>query len=164
MALLQSELRAAATRSTIRRSAPATYGQITAFLCHSHKDSNLALGLQQKLQEQGLNLYIDWQDESMPEQPNRETADRLRRRIVDCTWFLFLATANSMASRWCPWEIGYADGKKTAGKIVLVPTYDGITTHGNEYLQLYPQIDLSKSGQLAKYEPNATQGTFAIFS
>lgn len=42
-------------------------GQRTAFLCHSHKDRHLALGLQALLSQHGLNLYIDWQDAEMPD-------------------------------------------------------------------------------------------------
>ncbi|MCH5937009.1 toll/interleukin-1 receptor domain-containing protein, partial [Salmonella enterica] len=65
-------------------------------------------------------------------------------------WFLFLATENSMSSRWCPWEIGYADGKKNLNNIVIVPTVDSSGRHhGNEYLQLYSRIDTTPNGALA---------------
>src|SRR5437867_3517778 len=102
MAIRQGDLQAAAQRSPLRKSAPA-FGQSTAFLSHSHKDRQLAEGLQEMLRQRGMDLYIDWQDASMSDQPTRETAVRLQRRIVDTTWFFFLATANSMSSRWCPW-------------------------------------------------------------
>jgi hypothetical protein len=116
----------------------------TAFLCHSHKDRDVALGLKALLESQGASLYIDWLDEEMPETPNQETAKRIRAKIVDSDLFLFLATPNSMASRWCPWEIGYADGKKPIDAIVIVPTKDD-TGHyyGNEYLQLYRRLEAS---------------------
>lgn len=160
MSIDQSDLTNAAARSYIQRNAAVRSGQSTAFLCHSHKDRELAFGLQQLMREQGLDLYIDWQDISMPEQPNGETAGRLRQRIVDCNWFLFLATNNSMTSRWCPWELGYADGKKSIEKIAVIPTHDGLKTHGNEYMQLYRRIDRSSVGTLAIFSPNAAQGTF----
>ena len=115
----------------------------TAFLCHSHKDREAALGLKAIIEEQGGSLYIDWLDEGMPESPNRETAERIRKKIVECDFFLFLATANSTASRWCPWEIGYADGKKPSDAIVIVPTTDQGRFYGNEYLQLYRRLDPS---------------------
>lgn len=83
----------------------------TAFLCHSHKDQDLVKGLITLLVEAGWQIYVDWADSSMPETPNRQTAGKIKKRIEDYYFFLFLATANSMASRWCPWEIGYADGK-----------------------------------------------------
>ena len=116
----------------------------TAFLCHSHKDRDAALGLKSLLESQGASLYIDWLDEEMPETPNQETAKRIRTKIVDSDLFLFLATPNSMASRWCPWEIGYADGKKPIDSIVIVPTKDDSGHYyGNEYLQLYRRLEAS---------------------
>lgn len=106
----------------------------TAFLCHSHKDVNLAKCVQAFLNYQGWEVYIDWDDASMPDVPNRGTAEIIQEKIRDLMWFLFLATENSMASRWCPWEIGYADGSKKYDSILILPTSNGTTTHGNEYL------------------------------
>lgn len=114
----------------------------TAFLCHSHKDRDLALGLKALMEEQGGNLYIDWLDDEMPEVPNRVTAERIKSKIIECQLFIFLATPNSMKSRWCPWEIGYADGKKPIDDIVIAPTKDDLGQfHGNEYLQLYRRLE-----------------------
>ncbi len=89
----------------------------------------------------------------MPETPNRETAARIKQKIVDLDYFLFLATANSMSSRWCPWEIGYADGKKQIDRILMLPTTDGNRTHGNEYLQLYRRIEMSSLDKLGVWQP-----------
>lgn len=116
----------------------------TAFLCHSHKDRDLALGLKTIIEGQGGTLYIDWLDEEMPETPNRTTAQRIKGKIVESDLFMFLATPNSMVSRWCPWEIGYADGKKPIDSIVVVPTKDDAGRYyGNEYLQLYRRLEPS---------------------
>ncbi|WP_237715923.1 toll/interleukin-1 receptor domain-containing protein [Rubrivivax gelatinosus] len=133
--------------------------QRTAFLCHSHLDKELAEGLQVWLAEQGVDLYIDWKDNTMPETPNRETAARIKRRIQSSHLFLFLATANSKASRWCPWELGYADGEINWSQIVIVPTADSSGTHGNEYLQLYRRLDSNSLGQLFIFDPGSVQGT-----
>lgn len=84
----------------------------TAFLCHSHKDQELAKGLQVLLKENGWDVYIDWEDNEMPSSPNKETASKIKSKITTTDWFLFLATSNSTQSRWCPWEIGYADSQK----------------------------------------------------
>lgn len=111
----------------------------SAFLCHSHRDETLVKGLIALFQEKGIDLYIDWKDHSMPEAPNAETAKKIQDAIRGRDLFLFLATANSKASRWCPWEIGYADASKR--KIFIIPTADGAGTYGNEYLQLYAKID-----------------------
>lgn len=142
MPIDQYELRQAASRNFTFTKKSAAYGQRKGFLCHSHADRNLALGFQQKLKEEGLDLYIDWQDLSMPPEPNRETAEKIKLMIRDADVFLFLATENSMASRWCPWEIGYADGVKRSIQIAIVPTRDSNGRfYGNEYLQLYRRID-----------------------
>lgn len=98
----------------------------------------------------------------MPASPNRETAAKIKDRIVACDYFLFLATANSMASRWCPWEVGYADGKKSIDQILLIPTTDDQGRfHGNEYLQLYRRIMLADDGDVAAFNPGETLGVYA---
>lgn len=157
MAIRIDALRSAATRQAafVARSLneARTLGVKTAFLCHSHHDANLAKGLVQLLSDAGWRVYIDWQDTEMPNTPNRETAQRIKQKIIDLEYFLFLATPNSMASRWCPWEIGYADGKKQLDRILIVPTEDGAQTHGNEYLQLYRRVDLSDRNELAVWLP-----------
>ncbi|MBL6987466.1 MAG: toll/interleukin-1 receptor domain-containing protein [Methylobacter sp.] len=131
----------------------------TAFLCHSHKDEKLAEGLQVLLAENGWSLYIDWQDHEMPPQPNKITAFKIKNKIEQLDWFLFLATPNSSASRWCPWEIGIADTKKSHERIVIIPTTDNSGNwYGNEYLQLYNQIDFAQAGKLAKFPAGQTTG------
>jgi hypothetical protein len=160
MALDQFQLQRAAQRQPLRKSQPYTGRQYTAFLCHSHLDKELAEGLQVVLSEQGVQLYIDWKDASMPPEPNRETAARIQQRIKSCDWFLFLATANSMASRWCPWELGYADGQKQPDRIAVVQTSDSSTTHGNEYMQLYRRVDSNNAGQLLWLPAGGNQGQF----
>ncbi|MCE4540758.1 toll/interleukin-1 receptor domain-containing protein [Pelomonas sp. P7] len=159
MALAQSDLQRAAQRQPLRKSQPFNGRQPTAFLCHSHLDKEPAEGLQVWLAEQGVELYIDWKDGAMPETPDRETARRIQSRIVNSDWFLFLATANAKASRWCPWELGYADGKKNLNQIAIVPTSDGRGTYGNEYLQLYRRLDANSLSQLLLFEAGSSQGT-----
>jgi len=159
MAIFQAELRGAAQRSVGRAPLTKRAGQASAFLCHSHVDRELALGLQTALREHGLDLYIDWQDGTMPTTPNAETANKLRQRIVGCDLFLFLATENSMKSRWCPWELGYADGKKQNDRIVVVPTSDGYTTHGSEYLGLYRHIDKTAATGYEVFKPGSINGS-----
>jgi hypothetical protein len=158
MAINQSELLNAGQRRPLLKSQVRAGLQKTAFLCHSHRDDKLAEGLQALLAEQGVALYIDWKDASMPPEPNRETAARIQHHIKTCDWFLFLATANSMASRWCPWELGYADGQKQPDRIAIVPTSDSTSTHGNEYMHLYRRIDATSAGQLVWVPAGTYQG------
>lgn len=128
MPLSQSTLRQASHLTRVRKSLSEARltGYPTAFLSHSHKDAALAKGLQNFLQQQGWDVYIDWEDTAMPDRPNRETANRVQTKIVELDLFLFLATQNSMASRWCPWELGYADGKKSNDSILIVQTADDL--------------------------------------
>jgi hypothetical protein len=111
----------------------------SAFLCHSHKDEELVKGLLAYFEEAGIDIYVDWKDNEMPETPNGETARQIQSKIKSMGLFLFLATANAKDSRWCPWEIGYADSSNRS--IFIIPTSDGYNTFGNEYLELYPRID-----------------------
>ena len=81
-------------------------------------------------------------------------------------WFLFLATSNSIQSRWCPWEIGFADSVKSYEKILIIPTEDDYGNwYGNEYLQLYKKVDegsnktTGKSGY-AVFEAGSDSGTW----
>jgi hypothetical protein len=88
----------------------------------------------------------------MPERPTRRTAERIQEKIRGCNVFLFLATSNSMSSRWCPWEIGYADGVKRVDSILVIPTQDGWgTVYGNEYLQLYRHLDFAPIGGIGHF-------------
>lgn len=148
MTISQYDLKIAAARNTFARNQSGKgYLQKSGFLCHSHKDRELALGLQQLLKEQGMDLYIDWQDASMPEEPDAHTAARLRNVIRGADVFLFLATSNSMSSRWCPWELGFADGVKRNEQVAVIATRDASGNYyGNEYLQLYRRIDQSSAG------------------
>lgn len=129
----------------------------TAFLCHSHKDKGLVEGIVNLLNENDWKVYVDWTDSSMPETPDRQTALNIQSKIRELKYFLFLATENSMSSRWCPWEIGYANGVKEIEKILIIPTKDrsGIA-RGNEYLQLYRRIDIADGGGLAAWKPGQT--------
>ncbi|QEZ48998.1 toll/interleukin-1 receptor domain-containing protein (plasmid) [Cupriavidus oxalaticus] len=159
LTISQHNLRRAAIGS-LGASRSKGYGQKSAFLCHSHKDRDLALGLAVLMKNAGVDLYIDWLDESMPARPSRTTAEQLKLRIFAADWFLFLATENSTASRWCPWELGYADGKKALSRIAVVPTSNSTgTTFGSEYLDLYRRIDVSAVGELIAVEPSQSYGT-----
>lgn len=165
MPIALSTLRSAAIRfsaaqpRTIKEAR--TLGLRTIFLCHSHRDKDLVQGVVTLLNESGWRVYVDWADASMPETPNRETAARIEQEITDLDYFIFLATPNSMSSRWCPWEIGYADGKKPIDKILVLPTSDSAGTHGSEYLQLYRRIDMSDQNRLAVWQPgDSKNGVF----
>jgi hypothetical protein len=167
MAILQEDLRrkAVSFRSALYESTQFSRlasKKRSAFLCHSHKDENLVLGMLVLLEEEGIELYVDWKDHAMPEITDKTTASKIQQKIRERDIFLFLATGNSKASRWCPWEIGYADASNR--QIYIIPTSDNFTTYGNEYLGLYDHIDHGTAGEkkaLALYQPKAEKGRWA---
>lgn len=161
MTISQYDLRSAAARNvSLKNQRSRGYGQKTGFLCHSHRDRDLALGLQQWLKEQGMELYIDWLDPYMPDAPDASTADRIRTMIKGADVFLFLATNDSMASRWCPWELGFADGVNRNDQIAIIATRDASGNYyGNEYLQLYRRIDQSTAGNALYWYPKGSQSS-----
>jgi len=134
-------------------------GLRSVFLCHSHHDADAVQGLMAMFSEEGWRVYVDWQDAAMPEKPTRETAQRIQQKIRDLYYFIFLATRNSVASRWCPWEIGFADSAKQTDSIFVIPTTDRTGDwYGNEYLQLYRKIDLAENGRFRVWHPGQNQG------
>jgi hypothetical protein len=159
-------LRSASFRSGVAKSASTlteahSLGVRTAFLCHSHDDENMVRGLLNLFQEDGWRVYVDWQDPAMGEKPTRETAEKIKLTIRVMDYFLFLATPNSVASRWCPWEIGYADSEKAVDRILIIPTTDRSGTwYGNEYLQLYRKIDEAEGGKLGVWNPGESKGVW----
>jgi hypothetical protein len=154
MPIAQSTLRNA-SYSTLRRGSlheARANNRPTAFLSHSHKDALLAKGLQVFLNKEGWDVYIDWEDTAMPDKANRQTADRIKQKITQLDLFLFLATYHSMTSRWCPWELGYADGEKQNDDILLIQTRDDQgSTYGSEYLDLYRRIDYATGGGIGAF-------------
>jgi hypothetical protein len=134
-------------------------GLRTLFLCHSHLDAEYVSGLITLLDDHNWRVYVDWRDNAMPESPNGETAKVIRQKIRDLDYFAFLATPNSVSSRWCPWEIGYADGVKRHEQIFVIPTEDQSGRwYGREYLQVYQRVDIGEGQILGVWQPNSSQG------
>ncbi len=105
-----------------------------------------------------MDLYIDWLDPYMPDTPDGTTANRIRTVIKEVDVLLFLATYDSMVSRWCPWELGFADGVKLNEQIAVIATHDTSGNYyGNEYLQLYRRIDQATAGNSLYWYPKGSQ-------
>ena len=134
-------------------------GKQTAFLCHSRKDASMAKGLQGFLQSEGWMVYIDWEGSSMQPTPGPLTSQNTRERIKRLDWFIYLATTNSATSRWCGWEMGYADAVKPADRILIIPTYDSdAKRHGREFMDLYRHISKAAQGGYGVFDPVTRRG------
>lgn len=117
----------------------------TVFLSHKHDDLTDLRGLIGILENIGAKVYIDSMDNSMPDQTCGDTAKRIKEVIKYCDKFILLATSKAIESYWCNWELGIGDTHKYIQHIALLPIkekgqYDW-QYKGNEYLQIYPQID-----------------------
>ena len=56
---------------------------------------------------------------------------------------IFLTTKSSVSSRWMPWELGYFDGFNSNVAILpVVPEGGALDFDREEYLQLYPKVDV----------------------
>ena len=114
------------------------------FLSHSHVDATYVHNAVLFLRKMGVDVYVDWMDDNMPKHTSGETARLLKEKIKSNDKFVFLATNNSINSKWCHWEIGYGDAFKYIDKIALFPLADsGGNWQGTEYLQIYPFIKAS---------------------
>ncbi len=126
----------------------ATGAKVTIFLSHSHIDKDLIKGLITVLAEQGVTVYVDWNDNTMPRVTSRITAERIKSRIGEMQLFAILATHNAMNSKWVPWETGVADQKKAESCIFVIPVADSSGKFpGSEYLQLYQRFELDSANK-----------------
>ena len=155
--LTESAVRARAVR--IARSAERTAGRILleatasvgqkfdVFLSHSSTEpEEILLGIKLFLEDDGLSVYVDkYSDPQLsPGKVSRKTANILRSRMGDSKILLYIHSAHSSKSRWMPWELGYFDGLK--GKVGVIPVTKNQeeTFKGEEYLNLYPYVEIAK--------------------
>jgi hypothetical protein len=114
------------------------------FLSHSKLDEEEIWGLKFKLEDYGYSVYIDWVDDPHLDRGDvsKETAALLRQRMRTSSSLLYVTSANSVESKWTPWELGYKDGH--AGRAAVLPISPQETAedtyHGVEYLSLYPYL------------------------
>lgn len=161
MAFLVDEVLAAARVETRQKSSDAAAilsehrAQVTSirnsyvtyddFLCHSHADKRLVVGMKYLLERAGRTVFVDWI--ASPNPPGAKisaaNAQLVRNAMKRCKRLVYLHTKNSTVSKWCPWELGYFDALgKNGNRVALLATYRNATI-GQEYLDLYPELDPS---------------------
>ena len=121
-------------------------GKYDLFISHSYMDRELVKVLYEKFEEAGYKLYIDWKEKTLQNRENvsAETASQLKIRMNNCMGLSYIATSNIVNSKWCPWELGYADGKKNKAAILPITKDKVYEYKGLEYLGIYPYIDYEK--------------------
>jgi len=132
--------------------------EITVFLSHSHDDKELVKGLIELLAEQGIFIYVDWNDSGMPRITSGKTAKKIKKKIKELDFFFFLATENGLNSRWCPWELGVADSLKPWEAILIIPVADPYGEFkGSEYLQIYNHLEITYDGKPYIVKPGVSK-------
>jgi hypothetical protein len=119
----------------------------TVFLSHSHLDREHAQRVREQFAQFGVDVYVDWLDDGLPEETSPATAKLLKGKIHSSSRFVLLATQKSLKSLWVPWELGCADGLRQYKEIAVLPILveSGIW-RGTEYMGIYQQIMEEDSG------------------
>lgn len=117
------------------------------FLSHSRLDSELILGVKLALESAGHSVYVDWISDPQLDRSrvSAATAEKLRARMGQSRSLFYVHSKNASTSRWMPWELGYFDGHN--GNVAVLPVVEASTGlfHGEEYLGLYPYVDVTGS-------------------
>ncbi|MDR1877514.1 MAG: toll/interleukin-1 receptor domain-containing protein [Flavobacteriaceae bacterium] len=134
--------------------------EVTVFLSHKHfdtEDLKRTIALFKRL---GVDVYIDWMDEEMPQKTSGETAQKIKQKIKSNKKFVLLATEDAISSKWCNWELGYGDAHKYIEHIAILPVKSDYTDFsGSEYLQIYPVISLKYSFRDTEFIVTYPNGT-----
>ena len=136
------------------------------FLSHSFNDAGLVLGIKRLLEEAGKSVYIDWIDDPDLERGSvsGKTARKLRLRMGQCSTLIYAYSQSSQSSRWMPWELGYFDGLNgNVAVLPIVPDQGTLDFEKEEYLQLYPKIDLVGSSLFVNRSQKTERAPFKSF-
>lgn len=147
------------TKSAASTRTPSTTA--TVFLSHSHKDAALVEPTILLLAGQGVKVYVDWKDSSMPAVTSPETAARIKERIGGCEKFVVLGTNNAVLSKWIPWELGVADSRTKPDNIAIMPVVPQYQTwEGHEYIGIYSRLETADDGRWAVFPPGKNRGEY----
>jgi len=142
MSDMQGFVKEAEVRQRMVKAAAARQSKNT-FLSHSSKDNVLLPGAIRILENHGASVYVDVGDDRLPDPPSVQTAQVLRDTVQAMRKFVLLVSPNSRRSNWIPWELGLADGHKSAPNVTLFPAVaTALETRwvDQEYLGLYTRI------------------------
>lgn len=124
------------------------------FLSHSYLDKKLILTLIVLFNNAGYSVYVDWIYDKNLNRNNvsPKTASVIKKRVSTCKGLSYIATRNIGNSKWCPWELGLADGMLNGKSCILPVMEESGTFRGREYLGLYPYIEYGKTRRRKVYD------------
>lgn len=130
----------------LREDAAPKSATFDVFLSHSSAEpEEILLGIKAFLEDAGLTVYVDrYSDPQLkPDDVTSATAEILRHRMRNSGALLYVYSRFSKKSRWMPWELGFFDGLKGRVGIVPVTQNQEEAFKGEEYLNLYPHVDVA---------------------
>ena len=129
------------SRGVINESFAFSEEKVSVFISHKHDDLDDLKGIIGFLEEEfNVIVYIDSEDESMPRITSGETAKKIKDRIKKCKKFILLATNGAVESKWCNWELGFADAIKGGDAVLFPMKGKGSDYTGKEYMEIYSYI------------------------
>lgn len=133
----------------------------TVFVSHSHEDAEFVEPVILLLENEGVVVYVDWKDSSMPKVTSPETAAQIKERIAGCEKFLVVGTNNAAGSRWIPWELGVADSHRGLSNIAILPVVPQYRRwEGQEYIGIYSRLERAKDGRWAVFPAGENRGKY----
>lgn len=113
------------------------------FISLSFLDKKLILTLIDLFNNAGYSVYVDWIDDKNLDKNNvsYKTAKFIRNRISECKGLSYIATGNIVNSKWCPWELGLADGLLNGKACILPILKEPGVFNGVEFVGIYPIIE-----------------------
>ena len=125
------------------------------FLSHSSLDKELVYVLVNLFNKAQYSVYVDWMVDTQLDRTSvsKRTSEVLRTRMDSSRSLAYVATGNAAQSKWCPWELGYEDGK-TRGRCAILPVLDNSSAlfKGQEYLSLYPYMEYVQTPNSSRYD------------
>jgi hypothetical protein len=103
------------------------------FISHKKEDATAAATVAARLQQNGIDTYVDIFDAEAKDGP--DLADYLRDKLKTCHGLMAVVTRNTTESWWVPWEIGVASERN-----MPLATYSSDSSQVPTYLKKWPYI------------------------
>ena len=119
------------------------------FISHKKEDEITALKVQQTLQDEGVDAYLDLLDNIIEKDGERLTK-HIRGKLHECTDVIVILSKNTKESWWVPFEIGMATEKD-----MPIANYLVSNEQLPEYLEYWPRLkDQQDVGKYVKANKN----------
>ena len=127
---------------------------LCVFISHRSTDKEDAIAVANLLRENGIDVYIDIDDEGLQIETQNDNPEGIVKHIQEAlkysTHLMALISDNTKESWWVPYEIGYAKhAEKKIASLRLKKNLDGFP----DYLKIEPCLD--NVDDLKQYIKNA---------